>query len=662
MRQFIFSAKVNLFVLLLSQTIFAGYHTPNTGIVWNFDSLVANSNGVVIGSFPTYTMNDTVIISENDVVVVQAGSFITLSQTSIVIDGVLRAIGTTDSLIRFSGSTPTPASWKELRFEDTSVDSLCVLDYCIVEYSDKSINCINASPTISHCTIRYNNNYGIQCFGSNAIIRNDSIYNNVQYGINITVNASPLIENCVIANNNTQNTGPKNQISIGTQGINSPIVRNNEIYGSTNIKTGGISISALIGGSGSNAIIENNYIHNNSFGIAVLGSNINAIIRNNRIINNNINPNPLQAGSGINVNSSSSPAASPIIAGNIIRGNIWGITIQGIAQPNIGNVENADTADDGKNVFENNGHNDSLFALYNNTANHIYAQNNDWATPNPDSIASIIFDSADVSGLGVVTFLPILPPQCFFPLHIGNLWRYGTAIVFGEIKVISDTVLSNGKEYAVRNGYGVFTDDFIRQDGNRVFVFDSATNTEKMIYDFSKQVGDTVSVNYSTFDTTVITVYSIGYEEIFGAMRKQWVFFERSLEDSFYSLDRIVDSVGLYDGRGGILTGAIINGHLFGTMDVKETEKAKQVELFQNYPNPFNTKTVISFQLKVKSVVTLNVYNVLGKEVATLIHNRLMDEEKHEIEFDASNLTSGIYFYRLRSGNFSETQKLLLLK
>jgi hypothetical protein len=84
-------------------------------------------------------------------------------------------------------------------------------------------------------------------------------------------------------------------------------------------------------------------------------------------------------------------------------------------------------------------------------------------------------------------------------------------------------------------------------------------------------------------------------------------------------------------------------------------------ELKQNYPNPFNPNTVISYQLPVSGDVTLKVYDVLGNEVATLA-----DEYKpagsYEVEFSADDLTSGIYFYKLQAGSYSETKKMILIR
>jgi hypothetical protein len=91
------------------------------------------------------------------------------------------------------------------------------------------------------------------------------------------------------------------------------------------------------------------------------------------------------------------------------------------------------------------------------------------------------------------------------------------------------------------------------------------------------------------------------------------------------------------------------------------TEIPKEYKLMQNYPNPFNPSTVISFQLLVVGKVSLKVYDELGRELATLVNEKL-NPGTYEVTFDGSKLTSGVYFYRLQSGEFTDTKRLVLLK
>lgn len=88
---------------------------------------------------------------------------------------------------------------------------------------------------------------------------------------------------------------------------------------------------------------------------------------------------------------------------------------------------------------------------------------------------------------------------------------------------------------------------------------------------------------------------------------------------------------------------------------------AYEYELLQNYPNPFNPTTKIEFTLKAKSYTELKVYDILGREIQTLIASEL-EAGMHSVEFDGTNLPSGIYFYRLSSGGFVQTKKMILQK
>ncbi|MFZ1291257.1 MAG: T9SS type A sorting domain-containing protein [Melioribacteraceae bacterium] len=83
--------------------------------------------------------------------------------------------------------------------------------------------------------------------------------------------------------------------------------------------------------------------------------------------------------------------------------------------------------------------------------------------------------------------------------------------------------------------------------------------------------------------------------------------------------------------------------------------------LNQNFTNPFNPTTKISYQLPEKSIVTLKVYDILGREIAELV-NDSRETGYHEVTFDASNLSSGIYYYQIKAGDFIQSRKMLLIK
>jgi hypothetical protein len=96
-------------------------------------------------------------------------------------------------------------------------------------------------------------------------------------------------------------------------------------------------------------------------------------------------------------------------------------------------------------------------------------------------------------------------------------------------------------------------------------------------------------------------------------------------------------------------------------MLAKAASLPESFSLSQNYPNPFNPSTTISFSLPAASDVSLKIFNVLGQEVTTLIDGP-MDAGEHSVQFDAANLASGIYFYRINAGSFMDTRKMVLTK
>lgn len=98
-----------------------------------------------------------------------------------------------------------------------------------------------------------------------------------------------------------------------------------------------------------------------------------------------------------------------------------------------------------------------------------------------------------------------------------------------------------------------------------------------------------------------------------------------------------------------------------GFSDEVNTDKNESVELSTSYPNPFNPTAQIGYQIPKDGFVSLIVYNALGQVVAELV-NKHQTSGKYSVQFNGSGLSSGVYFYRLESGNFTQTNKMILLK
>ncbi len=119
-------------------------------------------------------------------------------------------------------------------------------------------------------------------------------------------------------------------------------------------------------------------------------------------------------------------------------------------------------------------------------------------------------------------------------------------------------------------------------------------------------------------------------------------------------------SFGLY---AALVDGSVIpfQSTLTSANETLSGQEIKSYSLLQNYPNPFNPTTKIEFSLPFKQAVSLKVFNLLGQEITTLL-NKEMNEGNYKINFDASDLSSGIYVYQLSAGNFVQTRKMTLLK
>ena len=359
-----------------------------------------------------------------------------------------------------------------------------------------------------------------------------------------------------------------------------------------------------IRGNSSNNTISNNIMsYNQCYGINIReGSN------NNLIINNNISNNGGGGNGGYGIQNCENSTSNKVRGNNIENNETFGIRIitSGI------NLGNNDINDKGENTIRNNG----VYDISNATTNTINAYYNIWGINDSTTIDSHIYDNEE--GDGEVFFNPWIDD----PLPV-ELTTFTASVIGNAVKLNCQTATEV-------NNYGF---SVARQtQESSIKNQDESQSWENIT--FVEGHGNSNSPKY--YEYTDKTVNSGKYH---------------------YRLKQI---------------------DIDGQFEYSETVEAdlgmpSKFELYQNYPNPFNPTTTIKYitptvktlhatsQQKYATSVQLKVYDILGNEVSTLV-NEKQQPGVYEVTFDASKLASGIYFYRLKAGNFSQTNKMILIK
>jgi len=271
-------------------------------------------------------------------------------------------------------------------------------------------------------------------------------------------------------------------------------------------------------------------------------------------------------------------------------------------------------------------------------------------------------------------------------MKMGDLWQYkeppppdNPYII--ETRIGRDTTFLNGQTYGsvVTNNYGygdtIRPVNYERQIGNKVYRYFPNQQKEFLVYDFSKNIGDTVSIfPRSSRDTSIVTVLDAGLINIFGKSRRYMTFYDKEYPTTLYWIDQITDGIGITfsqfePGVQYSLVGAIIDSTHYGNVTsvssiVKEIPDA--FTLYQNYPNPFNPSTTIYVRIPKGVSYSLFIYNILGERIRTLYNGR-GNGNNQNIIWDAKNdsgvrVSSGVYFYQICSKRFSATKKMLLIQ
>jgi len=393
---------------IFSSALFGQYVTPGTGVNWSLQEFVDNSGGVILFVDDEYLITGEVIVSANDTISImdEQAMFRVSSDVLITVNGVLLIIGqatpvtfsSLDQQSHFTGfrlqdspgsvfHSTTFSRAGGIKVLSSEVEFLgCTFQHFNQDNATGTIDVSQSSPVISECQFIQNAGPAVLSPANGS--------------------ASPQILYCIMEGNVTSNTNMP-QINLGTSGTDSIRIIGNQIIGDPMlVQVGGIAVTTLVGGS-LKCRIQDNLIKNNRYGMTQYGNNIGSVIRNNTIEGNNTQGLPNLGGSGINFFGNQTNQS--FVSENIITGNLWGITIQNSAQPNLGELENS-VLSPGMNHIYDNGNSGEVYALYNNTAGDIWAQNNYWGSGNPDTVETYIFHQPDDPAFGPVHYLPMLNP------------------------------------------------------------------------------------------------------------------------------------------------------------------------------------------------------------------------------------------------------------
>ncbi|MFA5012803.1 MAG: T9SS type A sorting domain-containing protein [Ignavibacteria bacterium] len=269
----------------------------------------------------------------------------------------------------------------------------------------------------------------------------------------------------------------------------------------------------------------------------------------------------------------------------------------------------------------------------------------------------------------------------YFPMAVGNIYVYEESSIYppftsrSKVSITKDSMVDGQRYYHFSpslpgfNQYG----NWYRVNSATGVVTALANNytynylvNERYVDSLGSKKGDNLlkcGQNLSQcYDTTNFSV--------FGIPTKQKTFKEDGLMIIYrtYSKNFGVTQVTTWEITSSTtnLVGCRLNGITYGDTlltgaESISSEVPDSYSLGQNFPNPFNPRTVISFQLPAVSDVMIKVYDVQGRELQTLVNEKI-NPGTYETTFDGSNYSSGVYFYKLQTKNFTETKRMLLLK
>jgi len=609
--------------------------------VWEYDPAfhtdiaAGNVSGTWTKANSPYFINGEITIPNGETLTIEPGVEVVFKgHYKFNVQGRLLAVGTQQDSISFTAEN-TGTGWHGIRFINTpNTNDLSNIVFCSFRYGkantgsglDRSGGAIMingySNVLISDCLFEYNmtsgdisttGGPGVCIFNGSPTVTKSTFINNAGTSagaIKIDFKSDAIISNNFIVNN----TSYCGAVLCAYQSDNRPTISGNFISNNTASAGGG----GIFVYSSSNPRIENNIIIHNQ---APIGGGIYCLTNANPVlINNTIAYNNATNGGGIYCETNS----DPILINNILYGN---------------------SATTGKQVFINDAQSDPHFLFCDiqggkdgfggSGAGAMYAGLYQDNIDNDPSFTNTLLDDyrlsdlspcigAGIDSIEVAGVWYKAPQFCFN----GNLRPspFGSKPDVGgcenllalpvPVELISFTVTADGKEVTLNWSTATELNNHGFEIQRKAFNSDFATIA------FVKGQGTTTQKN-------------------------DYSFADRNLDEGkyFYRLKQMD-----YDGK-----------HNYSATVEVDVRLLDKFALDQNYPNPFNPTTTIGYILQEKCNARLTLLNTIGEEIAVLV-NEEQDKGYHKVGFNGSKLTSGVYFYRIQTGNFVDTKKLILLR
>lgn len=396
--------------LLALASLAHGWTSPGGGLVCTPEVLVAQSGGALTGAWPDFTQTQAITIADGDELRLPAGTQWTVAaDVELRVQGLCTALGTPWEPIVLRSASAMPDSWSGLVLD--GADPVSHLRCVTLSHGDDGLNCLGSSPLVEACTLSSNFSSGLSCFlSAHPVLRHCLVENNARYGVEVTGGCSPVLEHCLIQGNNSEAASPRNALSVGIQGSNSPVLRACKLEGRgpANPASG---FSLWLGG---NPVLSDCEITGFRSGVVIQGSGAMGRLESCWIHANRYT-NPVQGGSGVNVNTS----ATPIFRGCRVEDNDWGVTLTSACAPDFGSA-----SDPGGNGLHDNGNGGSVWDFYHNSSGAIQARGNWWGTADSSVVELHVHDDAD-GAFGAVHTPPLLGADPGIPMLSPDLgWAY----------------------------------------------------------------------------------------------------------------------------------------------------------------------------------------------------------------------------------------------